>query len=90
MKGTQTKPLSSTKLEHQFVAESYTGIYSMHKYWSKKPFNLVRNLILKYSNENDIVLDSFCGSGISLIEAILTNRKAIGVDINPADYLHNP
>ena len=75
---------STTELERQFVAESYTGIYSMHKYWSKKPFNLIRNFILKYSNENDVVLDPFCGSGISIIEAILTNRKAVGIDINPA------
>ena len=64
-------------------AASYTGIYGMHKYWSKKPFNLVGNLILKYSKENDIVLDPFCGSGISVIEAVLSNRKAIGIDINP-------
>lgn len=76
---------SASKLEElELVAESYTGIYSMHKYWSKKPFNLIRNLILKYSNKGDVVLDPFCGSGISVVEAILTHRKAVGIDINPA------
>ncbi len=66
------------------TAESYTGIYSMHKYWSKKPYNIIRDFILKYTNKGEIVLDPFCGSGISITESIFTNRKAIGVDINPS------
>lgn len=65
-------------------AESYRGIYSMHKYWSKKPFNIIRDFVLKYSKKGEIVLDPFCGSGISVTESIFTNRKAIGIDINPS------
>lgn len=41
-----------------------------------------RNLILRYSNSGDWVLDQFMGSGTTLIEAKLLNRNAIGVDIN--------
>lgn len=43
-----------------------------------------RNLILRYSNEGDMVLDQFAGSGTTLIEAKLLNRNAFGVDINPS------
>ncbi len=43
---------------------------------------VARNLILRYSNSNDWVLDQFLGSGTSLIEAKLLGRNAIGVDIN--------
>jgi len=42
-----------------------------------------RNIILRYSQEGDIVLDQFAGGGTTLIECKLLNRKAIGVDINP-------
>ncbi len=42
-----------------------------------------RNLILRYSNENDTVLDQFVGGGTTAVEAKLTNRNFIGVDINP-------
>ncbi len=66
------------------TAESYTGIYGMHKYWSKKPYNIIRNFILNYTNKNNIVIDPFCGSGISVTESIFTGRKAIGIDINPS------
>lgn len=63
--------------------ESYKGIYAMHKYWGKKPFNEISKFIEKYSNVNDTVLDCFCGSGVTIIEALKADRKAIGVDLNP-------
>jgi DNA modification methylase len=42
-----------------------------------------RNLILKYTQEGDLILDSMAGAGTTLIEAKLLNRDAIGIDINP-------
>lgn len=42
-----------------------------------------RNLILRYSNPGDWVLDQFMGSGTTLVEAKLLGRNALGVDINP-------
>jgi DNA modification methylase len=42
-----------------------------------------RNLILRYTNEGDVVLDQMVGSGTTLVECKLLNRNGIGVDINP-------
>lgn len=42
-----------------------------------------RNVILRYSMVDDIVLDQFLGSGTTLIEAKILKRKGIGIDINP-------
>lgn len=41
-----------------------------------------RNIILRYSQEGDMVLDQFAGGGTTLVEAKLLNRNIIGVDIN--------
>ncbi|MHB1686379.1 MAG: TRM11 family SAM-dependent methyltransferase [Ignavibacteriaceae bacterium] len=41
-----------------------------------------RNIILKYSNEGDFILDPMVGSGTTLIEAKLLHRNADGIDIN--------
>jgi len=41
-----------------------------------------RNLILRYTQEGDLVLDQMVGSGTTLIECKLLNRRGIGVDIN--------
>lgn len=46
-----------------------------------------RNLILRYSDPNEWVLDPFVGSGTTLVEAKLLNRNAVGVDINPQAVL---
>ncbi len=41
-----------------------------------------RNVILRYSEEGDCVLDQFLGSGTTLVETKLLNRRGIGIDIN--------
>lgn len=41
-----------------------------------------RNLILKYSNPEELVLDYFCGAGTTAVEAKLLGRRCIAVDIN--------
>ncbi len=46
-----------------------------------------RNVILRYSHENDVVLDQFLGGGTTAVEAKLLNRNFIGVDINEKSIL---
>ena len=41
-----------------------------------------RNLLLRYSQEGDLILDQFAGGGTTLVEAKLLNRDIIGIDIN--------
>lgn len=48
--------------------------------WS--PF-VPKNIILRYSKENDLILDQFIGSGTTLVEAKLLKRRGIGCDVNP-------
>ena len=63
--------------------ETYKGLYAMHKYWGKKPFNQISRFIEKYTEENETVMDCFCGSGVTLVESVKLNRKCIGIDLNP-------
>ena len=53
---------------------------------TQKPLELIKELILKHSNEGDIVLDCFSGSGTTGVAAIQTNRRFIGCEINPEYY----
>ena len=41
-----------------------------------------RNILLRYSQEGDLILDQFAGGGTTLVEAKLLNRNIIGIDIN--------
>lgn len=57
--------------------ETHKGDYPGN--WS--PF-VPKNIILRYSKENDLILDQFIGSGTTLVEAKLLNRRGIGCDVN--------
>ncbi|MEM7816678.1 MAG: DNA methyltransferase, partial [Candidatus Aenigmatarchaeota archaeon] len=41
-----------------------------------------RNIIIKYSNPGDVVLDYFCGAGTTAVECKLLGRRCIALDIN--------
>jgi site-specific DNA-methyltransferase (adenine-specific) len=47
------------------------------------PEKLAEDHILSWSNEGDIILDPFIGSGTTAKMALLNNRKYIGFEINP-------
>ena len=47
-----------------------------------KPIDLLEYLIKTSSNENDVVLDCFMGSGSTGVACMNTNRKFIGIEIN--------
>lgn len=49
---------------------------------TEKPIELLRYLIRTYSNEGDLVLDNFAGSGSTCIAAIRENRKFIGMEMD--------
>ncbi|MCI9045193.1 MAG: site-specific DNA-methyltransferase [Peptococcaceae bacterium] len=52
-------------------------------YPTQKPVELLERIIKISTDENDVILDPFCGSGTALVAAKLQNRKYIGVDVNP-------
>ena len=52
------------------------------KYPTQKPIELLERIVKASSNENDIILDPFCGSGTTLEAAKNLGRKYIGLDKN--------
>ncbi len=52
-------------------------------YPTQKPLSLLDRIIKSSSNENDIVLDAFCGCGTALVAADNLNRQWIGIDVSP-------
>ena len=52
-------------------------------YPTQKPIALLKRIIQASSNENDIVLDPFCGCGTTAEAAYQLGRRLIGIDISP-------
>jgi len=57
--------------------------YMMHRYFTRRPFNVVQDYIRHFSKPNDIVLDPFLGSGTTVKCALENNRQGTGFKINP-------
>lgn len=52
------------------------------KFPCQKPLDMTTKLINLHSNENDVVLVPFCGSGTEVVAAALSNRQFISFDIH--------
>lgn len=65
------------------IAKSHTPPYKIHKYFARRPWNVFSKLIELYSDNRDIVLDPFCGGGVTIYEGLKKNRRVIGFDLNP-------
>lgn len=59
---------------------------TFRKHPTQKPLSLIEMLIGQYTHPGETVLDPFAGSGSTLRAAQLTNRKAIGMELNPQYY----
>lgn len=53
---------------------------------TEKPTDLMKILIGNSTNENDVVLDSFMGTGATCLAAKELNRKYIGIEKEPKYY----
>jgi 16S rRNA G966 N2-methylase RsmD len=70
-------------IDHAISPQAHTPMYLMHKFWARKPHNVVGEYIEHYSKKGEIVLDPFVGSGVTAIEALKRGRKAIAIDLDP-------
>ena len=71
------------KLDYVVLPHTHSPMYLMHKYWARKPANIVATYIRKYSQPGEIVLDPFMGSGVTVLESVFQQRRSVGIDINP-------
>jgi DNA modification methylase len=58
-----------------------SAIYNAHSYHTKVPPEGIVPYILHYTAPGDLVLDPFCGSGMTGVAAMMCARPPIGVEI---------
>jgi len=82
------------KSKPTFNSEYDNGIYRYPIYHGKDRFHdtqkslkLFEELIEKHSNEGDLVVDCFLGSGTTAVAALKTKRNFIGCEIDNGTYI---
>ena len=61
--------------------------HRIHAYPAMLHPMLIDYLLKNYANDNDIIFDPFCGSGVTLLQSSLNSHHSIGIDINPLALL---
>ncbi len=61
-----------------------TAFYNAHSYHTKVPPEAIQPFIRHFSKEGDVVLDPFCGSGMTGVAAALEGRRAVLNDLSTA------
>ncbi|MCK4787122.1 MAG: DNA adenine methylase, partial [Desulfobacteraceae bacterium] len=69
------------------IAKTHPPEYLLHKYWARKPHNVIAHYIAEYFKKGDLLCDPFCGSGVFLTEAKKQGIDSLGFDINPVAAL---
>jgi site-specific DNA-methyltransferase (adenine-specific) len=67
------------------IPNTKTSEKTFGKHPSQKPLELINNLIMALTNENDIIIDPFLGSGTTCVSAKRLDRSYIGIEQNE-DY----
>ena len=59
------------------------AIYKLHSYHTKVPYKSITHYIEHFTDPGDVVLDVFCGSGMTAVAASQVGRIAISCDLSP-------
>jgi DNA modification methylase len=77
------KPLTRP-YDQNISAGKNTYVYDAHTYHTKVPPEGIKQLIEYHTDPGHIVLDPFCGSGMTGVAATEIGRKAVLSDLSPA------
>jgi len=62
---------------------SECSFHQLGPYIGKLKSSIARDLINRFSESGDLVVDPFAGSGTVLLEAVMAGRRTFGADVNP-------
>lgn len=68
------------------IARAHTPVYTMHRFFARRPYNVFEALVKHYTNPGETVLDPFMGGGVTVVESLRARRKVVGVDLNPISW----
>ena len=84
-KGVKIQGTYDTKKTY-FITPTNAKDKERYQHPTCKPVEILQNFIVNSSNENDVVLDPFMGSGSTGVACINTHRNFIGIEINAKYY----
>lgn len=72
----------SDKYDSNVMKTSVVSGKEKTKHTTQKPINIITDLVARHTNENQLILDPFMGSGTTGVAAKNLNRNFIGIEMN--------
>jgi site-specific DNA-methyltransferase (adenine-specific) len=67
----------------KYLIERPVEITKRNQHTAVYPLYIIQELVKLLSNNGDVVLDPFCGSGTTCVAAKNLGRNYLGIEINP-------
>lgn len=67
---------------HNFIEGPICMGYERTEHPTQKPLYVIEKLLMVHSNEGDLILDPFMGSGTTGVACVRNGRKFIGIELN--------
>jgi 16S rRNA G966 N2-methylase RsmD len=83
-RGTGRRTPSKSMQKVRVAGGRNSSLYLAHSYHTKVPPEAIQPFIEHFTRPGDLILDPFCGSGMTGVAATLTGRRAILSDLSPA------
>lgn len=64
------------------LAKKHTPIYSVHRYFARRPHNVFASIVEHYLDQPSVILDPFMGGGVTAIEGLSLGHRVIGHEVN--------
>lgn len=74
------KPTFNSQYDNGFYSYPICSGKERTSHPTQKPLSLMNELVLKHSNEGEVILDCFMGAGSTGVSAICNKRKFIGIE----------
>ena len=81
---TTPRPKIENPLPERLNVRKTSSFYRAHSYHTKMPPEAIRPFIAAFTRPGELVLDPFCGSGMTGLAALLEGRHALLSDLSPA------
>jgi len=58
-------------------------LYRLHPFYTRQPLNVVEEYVQHFCPEGGLVVDPFCGSGVTAVAALSNGRNSLCIDLDP-------